>query len=103
MYYCLFSEHNRQNWPERTEWGAKFVALSDQCQSVLCCRVTPAQKAEVVEMVRKYSTSITMAIGDGANDVNMIKSEIFTVWSRQQLFKCIVCYFSGKLIKFSHC
>uniref|UniRef100_A0A8C1QL89 Phospholipid-transporting ATPase n=1 Tax=Cyprinus carpio TaxID=7962 RepID=A0A8C1QL89_CYPCA len=55
------------------EWGAKFVALSDQCQSVLCCRVTPAQKAEVVEMVRKHSTSITMAIGDGANDVNMIK------------------------------
>uniref|UniRef100_A0A8C2DKF3 Phospholipid-transporting ATPase n=1 Tax=Cyprinus carpio TaxID=7962 RepID=A0A8C2DKF3_CYPCA len=56
------------------EWGAKFVALSDQCQSVLCCRVTPAQKAEVVEMVRKHSTSITMAIGDGANDVNMIKT-----------------------------
>lgn len=62
-----------------TEWGAKFVALSDQCQSVLCCRVTPAQKAEVVEMVRKHSTSITMAIGDGANDVNMIKSEKFPV------------------------
>uniref|UniRef100_A0A8C2DCG0 Phospholipid-transporting ATPase n=1 Tax=Cyprinus carpio TaxID=7962 RepID=A0A8C2DCG0_CYPCA len=56
------------------KWGAKFVALSDQCQSVLCCRVTPAQKAEVVEMVRKHSTSITMAIGDGANDVNMIKT-----------------------------
>ncbi|XP_051549616.1 phospholipid-transporting ATPase IC isoform X1 [Myxocyprinus asiaticus] len=56
------------------EWGARFVALSSQCQSVLCCRVTPAQKAEVVEMVRKYSTSITMAIGDGANDVNMIKT-----------------------------
>ncbi|RXN31097.1 phospholipid-transporting ATPase IC-like protein [Labeo rohita] len=56
------------------EWGARFVALSDQCQSVLCCRVTPAQKAEVVEMVRKHSTSITMAIGDGANDVNMIKT-----------------------------
>ncbi|KAI2650373.1 Phospholipid-transporting ATPase IK [Labeo rohita] len=45
-----------------------------ECQSVLCCRVTPAQKAEVVEMVRKHSTSITMAIGDGANDVNMIKT-----------------------------
>ncbi|XP_009294623.2 phospholipid-transporting ATPase IC isoform X2 [Danio rerio] len=57
-----------------SEWGAKFVALSGQCQSVLCCRVTPAQKAEVVEMVRKHSASITMAIGDGANDVNMIKT-----------------------------
>ncbi|XP_055074307.2 phospholipid-transporting ATPase IC [Misgurnus anguillicaudatus] len=56
------------------EWGSRFVNLAGQCQSVLCCRVTPAQKAEVVEMVRKHSTSITMAIGDGANDVNMIKT-----------------------------
>uniref|UniRef100_A0A4W4FKB6 Phospholipid-transporting ATPase n=1 Tax=Electrophorus electricus TaxID=8005 RepID=A0A4W4FKB6_ELEEL len=56
------------------EAGARFVSLSNQCQSVLCCRVTPGQKAEVVQLVRKYSSSITMAIGDGANDVNMIKT-----------------------------
>ncbi|KAL7866652.1 hypothetical protein AOLI_G00144660 [Acnodon oligacanthus] len=56
------------------EMGARFVSLSNQCQSVLCCRVTPGQKAEVVELVKKYSSSITMAIGDGANDVNMIKT-----------------------------
>ncbi|KAI4899997.1 hypothetical protein NFI96_014505, partial [Prochilodus magdalenae] len=56
------------------EMGARFVSLSNQCQSVLCCRVTPGQKAEVVELVKKNSTSITMAIGDGANDVNMIKT-----------------------------
>lgn len=59
---------------QKPEWGARFVNLAGQCQSVLCCRVTPAQKAEIVEMVKKHSTSITMAIGDGANDVNMIKS-----------------------------
>ncbi|XP_076880679.1 phospholipid-transporting ATPase IC [Brachyhypopomus gauderio] len=56
------------------EEGARFVSLSNQCQSVLCCRVTPGQKADVVQLVRKYSSSITMAIGDGANDVNMIKT-----------------------------
>ncbi|XP_066503144.1 phospholipid-transporting ATPase IC [Hoplias malabaricus] len=56
------------------EMGARFVSLSNQCQSVLCCRVTPAQKAEVVELVKKYSSSVTLAIGDGANDVNMIKT-----------------------------
>ncbi|XP_062869479.1 phospholipid-transporting ATPase IC [Trichomycterus rosablanca] len=55
------------------ELGAKFVSLSNNCQSVLCCRVTPWQKAKVVELVKKFSSSITMAIGDGANDVNMIK------------------------------
>ncbi|KAI5620717.1 phospholipid-transporting ATPase IC isoform X2, partial [Silurus asotus] len=55
------------------ELGARFVSLSNQCQSVLCCRVTPGQKAQIVELVKKFTTSITMAIGDGANDVNMIK------------------------------
>ena len=59
----------------RPEWGARFVAMAERCQSVLCCRVTPGQKADVVQLVRKHTTSITMAIGDGANDVNMIKSE----------------------------
>lgn len=49
--------------------------LAQQCQSVLCCRVTPAQKAEIVKLVRKHTDAITMSIGDGANDVNMIKSE----------------------------
>ncbi|XP_053094267.1 phospholipid-transporting ATPase IC [Pangasianodon hypophthalmus] len=55
------------------ELGARFVSLCNQCQSVLCCRVTPGQKAKIVELVKKFASSITMAIGDGANDVNMIK------------------------------
>jgi phospholipid-transporting ATPase len=37
------------------------------------CRVSPKQKAEVVQMVRqKRPEAVTLAIGDGANDVNMI-------------------------------
>ncbi|KAF5892374.1 phospholipid-transporting ATPase IC-like, partial [Clarias magur] len=55
------------------ELGSRFVKLCNLCQSVLCCRVTPGQKAEIVELVKKFASSITMAIGDGANDVNMIK------------------------------
>lgn len=57
------------------ECGARFVSLANQCQSVLCCRVTPGQKAAVVQLVRKHTSSVTLSIGDGANDVNMIKSE----------------------------
>ncbi|XP_056132853.1 phospholipid-transporting ATPase IC [Lampris incognitus] len=56
------------------EWGAKFMGLTRHCQSVLCCRVTPGQKADIVTLVRKHTRSVTMAIGDGANDVNMIKT-----------------------------
>ncbi|XP_058256418.1 phospholipid-transporting ATPase IC [Hemibagrus wyckioides] len=55
------------------ELGARFVSLCNQCESVLCCRVTPGQKAAIVELVKKFASSVTMAIGDGANDVNMIK------------------------------
>jgi P-type E1-E2 ATPase len=40
---------------------------------VLACRVSPKQKAEIVQLIRhKYPTVKTLAIGDGANDVNMI-------------------------------
>ncbi|KAM6961212.1 phospholipid-transporting ATPase ID [Aplochiton taeniatus] len=43
------------------------------CKTVICCRVTPMQKAQVVELVKKYKGAVTLAIGDGANDVSMIK------------------------------
>ncbi|XP_067887118.1 phospholipid-transporting ATPase IC [Heterodontus francisci] len=51
-----------------------FVDLACQCTAVVCCRVTPKQKAMVVNLVKKYKKAITLAIGDGANDVNMIKT-----------------------------
>lgn len=37
----------------------------------MLCRVTPKQKAEVVKMVKDMG-KITLAVGDGANDCNMI-------------------------------
>uniref|UniRef100_A0A8C3SSK4 Phospholipid-transporting ATPase n=1 Tax=Chelydra serpentina TaxID=8475 RepID=A0A8C3SSK4_CHESE len=52
-----------------------FVDLATVCQAVICCRVTPKQKALVVQLVKRHRSAITLAIGDGANDVNMIKSE----------------------------
>ncbi|XP_078526098.1 phospholipid-transporting ATPase IK-like [Lissotriton helveticus] len=51
-----------------------FVDLASRCQAVICCRVTPKQKAIVVDMVKKHKKAITLAIGDGGNDVNMIKT-----------------------------
>lgn len=42
-------------------------------KSVICCRVTPLQKAMVVELIKKSKNAVTLAIGDGANDVSMIK------------------------------
>ncbi|XP_040096073.1 phospholipid-transporting ATPase IK isoform X2 [Oryx dammah] len=51
-----------------------FVELASRCQAVICCRVTPKQKALIVALVKKYQNAVTLAIGDGANDVNMIKT-----------------------------
>lgn len=52
----------------------RFLEVSLQCRSVICCRVTPLQKAMVVELIKKSRKAVTLAIGDGANDVSMIKA-----------------------------
>ncbi len=52
----------------------KFLEIGTMCKSVICCRVTPIQKAQVVELVMKNEKQTTLAIGDGANDVSMIQS-----------------------------
>ncbi|XP_053734425.1 probable phospholipid-transporting ATPase IA isoform X3 [Synchiropus splendidus] len=51
-----------------------FLDLALSCKAVICCRVSPLQKSDVVEMVKKQVKVITLAIGDGANDVGMIQT-----------------------------
>ena len=55
----------------------KFLELSTMCKAVICCRVTPLQKAQVVELIMNNDNVATLAIGDGANDVSMIQSSCF--------------------------
>ncbi|KAG1970776.1 phospholipid-transporting ATPase ID [Pimephales promelas] len=52
----------------------ELLRTACMCQAVICCRVTPLQKAQVVELVKKHKKAVTLAIGDGANDVSMIKA-----------------------------
>jgi phospholipid-transporting ATPase len=51
----------------------EFVKMAKSCESVVCCRVTPKQKAQVVKLIKTELGKMTLAIGDGANDVNMIQ------------------------------
>ncbi|KAK5927846.1 hypothetical protein CgunFtcFv8_012960 [Champsocephalus gunnari] len=51
-----------------------LLDLACLCKTVICCRVTPMQKAQVVELVKRHKRAVTLAIGDGANDVSMIKT-----------------------------
>ena len=51
-----------------------FLDLAVMCKAVICCRVSPLQKALVVKLVKRHLKSILLAIGDGANDVSMIQA-----------------------------
>uniref|UniRef100_A0A673YFE5 Phospholipid-transporting ATPase n=1 Tax=Salmo trutta TaxID=8032 RepID=A0A673YFE5_SALTR len=61
------------DWEKETR-QVDFVNMACECEAVICCRVTPKQKANVVSLVKKYKKAVTLSIGDGANDVNMIKT-----------------------------
>ncbi|KNC54448.1 uncharacterized protein AMSG_10443 [Thecamonas trahens ATCC 50062] len=52
----------------------RFLQLGNLCKSVICCRVSPLQKALVVGLVKDSEPVVTLAIGDGANDVSMIQA-----------------------------
>ncbi|XP_015268247.1 PREDICTED: probable phospholipid-transporting ATPase VD [Gekko japonicus] len=51
----------------------KFLQLTARVRAVICCRATPLQKSQLVKLVRKDLGVMTMAVGDGANDVSMIQ------------------------------
>ncbi|KAL8177655.1 UNVERIFIED_CONTAM: Phospholipid-transporting ATPase IK, partial [Gekko kuhli] len=69
-----------------------FVELATACQAVICCRVTPKQKALIVQMVKRHKNAIALAIGDGANDVNMIKTaDIGVGISGQEGMQAVQC------------
>ncbi|MBA0840335.1 hypothetical protein Goarm_002924, partial [Gossypium armourianum] len=51
----------------------EFLQLAVNCASVICCRVSPKQKALITRLVKQYTGKTTLAIGDGANDVGMIQ------------------------------
>ncbi|CAG9326660.1 unnamed protein product [Blepharisma stoltei] len=57
----------------RAEIKPLLMEITDSCNVVLACRVSPQQKADIVKLIRDSKASArTLAIGDGANDVNMI-------------------------------
>ncbi|KAK5635170.1 hypothetical protein RRF57_010882 [Xylaria bambusicola] len=52
-----------------------FYALIPTIDSVICCRASPAQKSTIVKAIRQQvPKALTLAIGDGANDLAMISA-----------------------------
>ncbi|KAK0727852.1 hypothetical protein B0T26DRAFT_638783 [Lasiosphaeria miniovina] len=54
---------------------ALFLDLAVRVDSVICCRASPSQKANLVKCIRhQVPSSVTLAVGDGANDIAMIQA-----------------------------
>ncbi|KAL6117436.1 atp11c [Pungitius sinensis] len=64
---------NSSSESNSNRYKSLFLQICQNCTSVLCCRMAPLQKAQIVKMVKNSKGSpITLSIGDGANDVSMI-------------------------------
>lgn len=55
-------------------YPSEFMELACQCPTVVCCRCSPTQKAEVVRLIQQLTGKRTCAVGDGGNDVSMIQA-----------------------------
>jgi len=72
--FALIIDGQSLTYALRPEVSRLFVELGRRCRAVICCRVSPLQKALVVRLIKKRLNKITLAIGDGANDVGMIQA-----------------------------
>ncbi|XP_044737082.1 probable phospholipid-transporting ATPase IA isoform X2 [Chrysoperla carnea] len=70
---ALVIDGNTLRYALSCELCREFLEVCLSCKVIICCRVSPIQKAEVVDLVTTNTGSVTLAIGDGANDVAMIQ------------------------------
>ena len=50
-----------------------FLRIAYNSNTVICCRTSPSQKSEIIQKIKKFDVkAVTLAIGDGGNDVSMI-------------------------------
>ncbi len=70
--YIIIDGKNLSYVLSSPEMSKKFFKVGLQANSVICCRVSPKQKSQVVKLAKENGKWITLSIGDGANDVPMI-------------------------------
>ncbi|KAH7820133.1 putative P-type ATPase [Monocercomonoides exilis] len=73
MNYALVIEGSALSYCLSDTMLSATLAVCMKCGVVVCCRVSPKQKADVVGAIRDNSDATTLSIGDGANDVPMIQ------------------------------
>jgi len=63
----------KQEKASRKNLKQKFLKVCKISRSVICSRVTPQQKGQIVSFIKTSLKVQTLAVGDGANDVSMIQ------------------------------
>nr|BAJ86425.1 predicted protein [Hordeum vulgare subsp. vulgare] len=71
--FALIIDGKSLTYALKDDTKATFLDLAIACGSVICCRSSPKQKALVTRLVKTGTGKVTLAIGDGANDVGMIQ------------------------------
>ena len=103
----VFSSNFQQSVvPEDEKQHIKILRdLLMEADAVVCSRAIPKVKAKLVRMVRSYN-KVVLAIGDGANDVNMLTVAMInsgsecgsrTVWRRRHAGSTVCRLCTGKL------
>ncbi|KAH7392873.1 hypothetical protein BKA66DRAFT_486758 [Pyrenochaeta sp. MPI-SDFR-AT-0127] len=57
-----------------THYRQEFISIAVQLPTVVACRCSPTQKADVARLIREYTKKRVCCIGDGGNDVSMIQA-----------------------------
>ncbi|KAK0739658.1 hypothetical protein B0T21DRAFT_346949 [Apiosordaria backusii] len=57
-----------------THYRTEFISVAVKLPTVVACRCSPTQKAEVAKLIKEYTKKRVCCIGDGGNDVSMIQA-----------------------------
>lgn len=57
-----------------THLGPEFISIAVQLPTVVACRCSPTQKADIAKLIKEFTKKRVCCIGDGGNDVSMIQA-----------------------------
>ncbi|KAK3685588.1 hypothetical protein B0T22DRAFT_383364 [Podospora appendiculata] len=57
-----------------THFRREFISVAVLLPTVVACRCSPTQKAEIATLIKEYTKKRVCCIGDGGNDVSMIQA-----------------------------
>ncbi|KAI0491204.1 phospholipid-translocating P-type ATPase [Xylaria cf. heliscus] len=57
-----------------THFSTEFISVAVQLPTVVACRCSPTQKADIAKLIKEFTKKRVCCIGDGGNDVSMIQA-----------------------------